>query len=761
MCASFLSRLLRVGISLGLAAGLAGMSATNTEAAPSGPPPVYVVDRTDDVVASACTGAANDCSLRGAVIAANSNPGAVIHTDAGSSYVLANTALGDLQALADMTIYPVGACFICLTFVQGGPGWTDRLMHVAVTATVVVSGMIWMNGNSNNGGAFLNEGQLDMHVSWVFSNTVGGWGGGILNDGGELHLYDSYMSYNAAGVTGGAIANQGGTVSIYSSSIYSNTSYGTTPGQGRGGALTNLNSLDQLTPGVMVISDTEVLSNTTPITMGLGGGIMSAGHVTILDSTLRANVAHDGGGLLVSAGYLTMTATTVMSNTANGGGGGGLYNDGVALLTSGLWQGNVADTGGGILNNLGDMAVWSSQVLSNTATGGGGGIRSGGPLDMTNVTVQGNQSGGSGGGIVSSSDLSVAESIIHDNAGFQGGGVATSSLAARVWLDDTQVTSNSATYGGGLAGFGTFTLTHGTQVSNNTAFQGGGANVFSTGRLVALGGEINGNTISGGGPGSAAGGGIDNAGSVLLQGVELSGNETQNGSGGGLHNRAGATAELADAEVVSNTASHDGGGLANAGTLTVTASAIISNTAAQVGGGITTTGNLNLLNTTLSGNEGGLGGGVWNEGAAQARFTTIVGNEALTSGGGGLHNTGVFTVGSVLLASNNSNTQGEDCEGTLASTGYNLLGDTDECNLDGGPDQLDAFPMLEPLALVQGTWVHDFSFLSPALDAGDQTDCPATDQAGNSRPIYAGCDVGAFESLALAPFRLFLPLVMR
>src|SRR5215204_4254499 len=43
------------------------------------------VDRTDDVAsASACTAAANDCSLRGAVAFANLNPGTTINVPAGT-----------------------------------------------------------------------------------------------------------------------------------------------------------------------------------------------------------------------------------------------------------------------------------------------------------------------------------------------------------------------------------------------------------------------------------------------------------------------------------------------------------------------------------------------------------------------------------------------------------------------------------------------------------------------------------------------------
>src|SRR5690242_4644219 len=43
------------------------------------------VDRTDDTAAaSACTAAANDCSLRGAAIFANSNPGTTINIPSGT-----------------------------------------------------------------------------------------------------------------------------------------------------------------------------------------------------------------------------------------------------------------------------------------------------------------------------------------------------------------------------------------------------------------------------------------------------------------------------------------------------------------------------------------------------------------------------------------------------------------------------------------------------------------------------------------------------
>ena len=72
------------------------------------------VDRTDDVAAaSACTAAANDCSLRGAVAFANLNPGTTISVPAGP-YQLniaggigegfsGNNSIGDLDVRANTT----------------------------------------------------------------------------------------------------------------------------------------------------------------------------------------------------------------------------------------------------------------------------------------------------------------------------------------------------------------------------------------------------------------------------------------------------------------------------------------------------------------------------------------------------------------------------------------------------------------------------------------------------------------------------------
>jgi len=62
------------------------------------------------------------------------------------------------------------------------------------------------------------------------------------------------------------------------------------------------------------------------------------------------------------------------------------------------------------------------------------------------------------------------------------------------------------------------------------------------------------------------------------------------------------------------------------------------------------------------------------------------------------------------------------------------------------------------------TRTHALQLGSPAIDAGTNSSCPATDQRGEARPIDGNrdgsdvCDIGAIE----APlWQLFLPLVRK
>ena len=77
--------------------------------------------------------------------------------------------------------------------------------------------------------------------------------------------------------------------------------------------------------------------------------------------------------------------------------------------------------------------------------------------------------------------------------------------------------------------------------------------------------------------------------------------------------------------------------------------------------------------------------------------------------------------------------------------------------------------MLGPLALntapgenaAVNDWTHALQADSPAIDAGNNANCPATDQRGVARPQGPTCDIGAYELVGDAQFYLFLPVTQK
>ena len=137
--------------------------------------------------------------------------------------------------------------------------------------------------------------------------------------------------------------------------------------------------------------------------------------------------------------------------------------------------------------------------------------------------------------------------------------------------------------------------------------------------------------------------------------------------------RAGVTAELRRLSVVHGAPSEGGGGgILNAGTLTIADAIISENTAKTVGGGIfntsttTSRGSLTLIESTVSGNTSGAGGtqnrdggGIYNAGRLTLTATTVSGNETATGGnGGGLANIGALTIEESLVSGNEAGQHG-------------------------------------------------------------------------------------------------------
>jgi hypothetical protein len=83
--------------------------------------------------------------------------------------------------------------------------------------------------------------------------------------------------------------------------------------------------------------------------------------------------------------------------------------------------------------------------------------------------------------------------------------------------------------------------------------------------------------------------------------------------------------------------------------------------------------------------------------------------------------------------------------GNVVSGGHNIVQD-DSCN-PTATDVIVGDAQIGPLADNGGpTLTHALSPGSPAIDAGDDAACSATDQRGITRPQGAHCDIGSYEA---------------
>ena len=155
---------------------------------------------------------------------------------------------------------------------------------------------------------------------------------------------------------------------------------------------------------------------------------------------------------------------------------------------------------------------------------------------------------------------------------------------------------------------------------------------------------------------AASGGGVYNAGTLTLDHTQVTSNTTTGSGGAGLYNTATGTATIIDSTLAHNIASSGGyGGAAyNIGSLTIRGSTLWDNTA-YTGGGVydnPSTGSvvtLALSNSTLSGNKGTYyAGGVYLRGLATFDSVTITGNDA-TPGWSGYYGGGLFVYGTATL----------------------------------------------------------------------------------------------------------------
>jgi hypothetical protein len=250
----------------------------------------FTVDRSDDPdlsttpTADDCTDAANDCSLRGAINAANSSSG------------VADTINFNLVSPATITL---GSQLPTITDSAG-------LIIDGGSANITVSGnnavRVFEVGTSTISGAKLTLNNLTV------ANGRATNGGGILNNSSNtLVVNNSTISGNIAFVTvgltgiGGGIHNNGA-LTVSNSTISDNNA-------SNAGGIWNDDPSNTLT--VSTVSNSTVSGNKA----NFGGGIYDSGTLTVSNSTISNNTGFLGtGGINGDTRFTTLKNTIVANN---------------------------------------------------------------------------------------------------------------------------------------------------------------------------------------------------------------------------------------------------------------------------------------------------------------------------------------------------------------------------------------------------------------------------------------------------------------
>lgn len=496
----------------------------------------------------------------------------------------------------------------------------------------------------------------------------------------------------------------------------------------------------------MIVANSTFVGNTTSSTFlnKNGGAIFNEDQLSVSNSTFHDNSAEAYGGGIFNSGTLHLTNSILAGSTS----GGDCYNDGGTIATN---TNNIIEDGTcspsitgdpllGLLADNGGPTETIALLAGSPAVDAGAdgpceaqdqrgvtrpqGIHCDiGAFEVQQLVV--NSLNDPGAGICDGIECTLREAVLElENDGIiifdssLAGGTIT--LGSEIALDkdlsiDGSTLSSHIQVSGGSS-VRVFTVTGGVSVQiDHLDIRDGLANV---------------------------GGGIDNTGSTLvISNCTFDGNRADDGA---AINNNHADLTITDCTFSNNYAVNYGGAINNyQGTVTIMGSTLSSNTTDQYGGGIfNNEGAMSIANSTLYDNSAFAGGGIVNYlGTLTVSNSTLYGNSAsFESGGIGNAPGSTLYLENTIIAGSPS---GGDCvnDGILAPNTNNLIEDGTCSPLLSGD------PLLGTLADNGGPTETMIPLAgSPAIDAGDDATCEATDQRGVARPQGVHCDVGALET---------------
>jgi hypothetical protein len=226
--------------------------------------------------------------------------------------------------------------------------------------------------------------------------------------------------------------------------------------------------------------------------------------------------------------------------------------------------------------------------------------------------------------------------------------------------------------------------------------------------------------------------------------------------GGGMRNDNYSAPLLTDVSFIGNEVPRTGGGMENVlqSNPTLVNVTFSGNSApGGVGGGMSNiSSNPNLMNVTFNNNSAEWGGGMANGTSSPSIVNvTFAGNTAVVHGGGISNESNSNPAMQNTILWGNSSPEGAQIyneSGSVATVEDGVV----QGGYAGGTNIITADPKLLNLANNGGfTQTIALGAGSSAIDAGDDANCPATDQRGVTRPQGSHCDIGAYEYIPNQP----------
>jgi predicted outer membrane repeat protein len=498
-----------------------------------------------------------------------------------------------------------------------------------------------------------------------------------------------------------------------------------------------------------------------------GGGLYVIGNSNLTKVNFNNNSATSTGGALYIKGNGSLTAVTFNSNSS-GYGGGILFEAGSLTVNNGTFTDNTTTNDGGAINSAGTLTINNSMFSGNTAYLGAGIMVPEGNVTITNSTFSNNATSGLAGGaglMNSAGTVTINDSTFSANVADGAGGSLFNGDPGTMTVNNSVITNSSGYNGGGIYNAGSLNVVNSLFSGNHISEGMGGAIASYGGTLAVTGSTFSNNTavvdpyfIGGGGEGGA----IYTLSALTIANSTFEGNQASRGGALSCNNTGLITSTAST--YVSNSALSDSGGdggaiFANCRS-TIVRSTFASNTAAHYGGAILADDDIDLsrvTNSTFYDNiaQAGSGGGIGNFGHLAVRSSTFSHNNA--SNGGAIRNGlgGSLSLTNSILA---NSVGGMDCTKSDSTPDVenisNLIETTGSGLASCGSSLLTSDPGLGPLQ-DNGGPTETMAPLpgSPAINAGDNASCPTIDQRGVTRPQQVQCDIGAYESPAVTPFK--------